>query len=308
MNFDTKSIAIGVAAGIAAALLSVGSVAQTALSLVLFFVAPLPVMVAGLGWGPAAGIAAVATAFLGVAGFASVLPAIVVAAAITIPAAAMAYFASLARPMETGGMDWYPLSGVLFRTAILVAAGFVLIGVIVGYDAEFIRLFADEVIRQLQAADPQAVITDANKESLRGLLGAVVPFLQPATWMLVLLANFYAALHVARLSGRLARPRDFWPRDLRLPRAAITILAAALALTFVGGTVGAVAAVPAGAFMAAFIVTGVAYFHASTAGRSWRMPALWAAYLSIILVGFPVIVFLFAGFFAAAKPDNENSG
>lgn len=305
MNFDTKSIAIGVAAGIAAALLSVGSVAQTALSLVLFFIAPLPIMVAGLGWGPGAGLAAVATAFLAVSGFAGLLPAAVIAVVITIPAAVMAYFAGLARSTETGGMDWYPLSGVLFRVTILVAAGFVLTGVIVGYDAEFIRLFADEVIRQLQAADPQAVITEENKESLRSLLGAAVPFLQPATWMLVVLANFYAALHIARLSGRLARPRDFWPRDLRLPRTAITILAVALALTFAGGSIGLVASVLAGAFMAAFVVCGLAYFHAATVGKSWRMPALWAVYLSIILAGFPIIIFLFAGFFASARPENE---
>ncbi len=55
MKFEPKSIAIGVAAGLAAALLSVGSVVQTSLSIILFFIAPLPIMVAGLGWGPGAG-------------------------------------------------------------------------------------------------------------------------------------------------------------------------------------------------------------------------------------------------------------
>lgn len=306
MNLDLKTLAIGVAAGIAAALLSFGSVVPSAFSLALFLIAPLPVMTASLGWGPGAGLAAIAAAFLAVAGFGGLMPAIIVTAIITLPAAAMAYFANLARTSNDGGKDWFPLSGILFRGAILVAAGFVLIGVLVGYSNELLQLVIDEALRQVHAADPQTVIPEATKEALRSFLGKAIPFAQPASSMFILVGNFYLALFLARKSEQAVRPRDFWPHALRLPQRALPILATAAALSFFGGTLGLIASVPAGALAAGFVMSGVAFWHAATLGKSWRTPALTATYLGMpLLLGPLVILFLLVGLFATAKPNAQ---
>ncbi len=66
MNRSLTPLMVGAAAGAAAALLSVGSVYQSALSYILFILSPLPLMLAGLGWGPVAGMTAAAACILAV--------------------------------------------------------------------------------------------------------------------------------------------------------------------------------------------------------------------------------------------------
>jgi hypothetical protein len=307
MKFDIKSIAIGVAAGLAAALLSVGSVVQTSLSFILFFIAPLPVMVAGLGWGPAAALSAVVTAFLAVSGFATILPGLVVTMTIAVPAAVMAYFASLAQAHEGGKLDWFPLSGVLFRGVLAIALGFVAAGIFIGFTPEFAKMFAEEMLKQFAAANPQMVFPDDAKARLAASLATLIPYIQPASWLLIMLLNFYLALHIARLSGQLKRPRDYWPGQLRLPKIALPVSAFALAVSFLGGAVGSMAAVVAGASFMAFSVVGLAVFHQFAAGKSWRTPGLWLTYIALAFLGFLIIPFLFAGLIATARQDSSSN-
>jgi hypothetical protein len=305
MKFEPKSIAIGAAAGLAAALLCASSGALSFVSLLLFFAAPLPVMLAGLGWGPASGLAAVIAAFAAIAGFGHVTLALVIAATVTVPAAGMAHFASLAQSSEEDGMDWYPLSGILLRGAALVAAGFAASGILIGYSADFIAVFVDELVKQMLAANPEVKIDAAGKAQFTAFLTAAMPYAQPATWLLAIIGNFYAALHIARLSGLLQRPRDFWPSDLRLPRMAAAALAGALALSLFSGGIGNLAAVAAGTLMMAFLAVGLALFHELTLGKTWRTPALSAAYLGIMLAAPLIIPFLIAGIVSALKPTSQ---
>jgi hypothetical protein len=307
MNIDIKSIAIGVAAGLAAALLSVGSVVQTSLSFVLFFIAPLAVMVAGLGWGPAAALAAVATVFLAVSGFAMIVPGLIVTLTIAVPAAVMAYFSSLAQSGDNGKLDWFPLSGVIFRGVLAIAAGFIVSGILVGFTPEFAKTFADELLKQFAAANPQMVLPDGAKAQLASNLATLIPYVQPASWLLITLLNFYLALHLSRVSGQLKRPRDYWPRALRLPRLALPISAAAFALSFLGGAFGAITAVLAGAFLMAFSVVGLAVFHQFAAGKPWRTPGLWLTYIALGFLGFLILPFLFTGLIATARQDSTSS-
>jgi Predicted membrane protein (DUF2232) len=303
MKFETKSIAIGVAAGLAAALLSVGSAVPGALSFLLFFAAPLPVMTAGLGWGPAAALAACVTAFAAISGFASLLPALVLALTITLPSALMAYFASLAQTDADGRLVWFPLSGVFFRGVLAVAVGFVAAGVLVGFTPEFAGIIADEILKQFTAADPKMVIPEATRARLALNLATLIPYVQPASWLLVLLLNFYAALHLSRLSGQLKRPRDYWPSELRLPKIALPVMAICLALSFIGGAPGSIAAVPAGALLMGFSVCGLAVFHKFTAAKTWRRPGLWLTYIALALMGFLIIPFLIAGVLTTARGE-----
>lgn len=307
MKFERKSIAIGVAAGLAAALLSVGSAVQTSLSFILFLIAPLPVMVAGLGWGPGAALGAVATAALAVSSFASPLAGLAITATITLPAAIMAHFASLAQSSDDGRLAWFPLSGVLFRAALAIAAAFVIAGVAGGYSSDFIKTFATELINQIAAGNPQAGITDEVKAQFASTFATLVPYVQPATWLLIILFNFYVALHISRASGQLRRPRDYWPSELRLPKIALPVMAVALALSFLGGAVGTIAAVFAGAFLMAFSVVGLAVFHKYAATKSWRVPGLSLTYIGLALVGFLIIPFLFAGLITTARQESSST-
>ena len=92
MNRSMTPLLIGAAAGVAAALLSVGSVVQTVLSFLLFMLSALPLMLAGLGWGPVAGGTAAVVCTLAIYAFAGEPQAIIIALTTVIPATLVAYY------------------------------------------------------------------------------------------------------------------------------------------------------------------------------------------------------------------------
>jgi Predicted membrane protein (DUF2232) len=307
MKYSAKSIAIGAAAGFVAALLSASASSPSLLSIVIMLVTPMPVLLAGLGWGPAAGIAAVAAAGITISVSGQPLLALIHALAITIPAAAMAHFASLGKPGPDGGMEWFPLSSILMRAIALLSAGFMAAGLITGYGPALANEVANAIAAQVQASDPSAVISAEQRTALASMFANVIPYAMPAYWLMVLTGNFYAAVHIARKSGLLHRARDFWPSALRLPKYALVALAVTLALSFLSGGLGDLAAVPAGALAAAFCAVGLALLHGATVGKPWRGPALGATYAAILLVTIPLIPLFFAGLFVTAKQEPEST-
>src|ERR1700688_415258 len=134
---------IGIGAGAAAALLFASVTSGAWLSIVLFYLAPLPIMIAGLGWSHWAALtAAFAGALaLGVA-FSPVFFFTFLAGA-ALPAWWLCYLAMLARPVSNGGgaptMEWYPPGRLVAWAAIL--AGLVVVVAIpnFGIDAESFR-------------------------------------------------------------------------------------------------------------------------------------------------------------------------
>src|SRR5215469_12882707 len=104
-------VLIGVGAGAAAALLFASVTSGVGLSVILFYLAPLPIMIAALGWSHWAGlVAAVAGAAMlggafGMCFFGTFLT------SMGVPAWWLGYLALLGRPIANGGathMEWYP--------------------------------------------------------------------------------------------------------------------------------------------------------------------------------------------------------
>src|SRR3974390_2929884 len=127
---------IGIGAGAAAAFLFVSPASGTPLALLLLLVAPLPILIAAMGWSHWAGLAAVGTAALGltivfgVGEFPSVSIPFVLG--IGAPAWWLGYLALLARvEPATGGVEWYPAGSLVFWSVIL--AGPVMLVVIPFY-------------------------------------------------------------------------------------------------------------------------------------------------------------------------------
>ena len=129
---------IGIGAGAAAALLFASVTSGAWLSIPLFYLAPLPIMIAGLGWSHwAASVAALAGALaLGVA-FGPVFFFSFLAGA-GLPAWWLSYLAMLARPAGNGAaaLEWYPPGRLVVWAAIL--GGLVVVAAIpnFGFDAE----------------------------------------------------------------------------------------------------------------------------------------------------------------------------
>jgi hypothetical protein len=287
---------VGIGAGAASALLFASVASGSLLSIFLFYVAPLPILIAALGWSHwAAAIATVGAAtslaaiFGGVFFFAFM-------AGPGIPAWWLGYLAMLARPTPGGALEWYP-SGRLVLWSAVLAAAVVCIGVLnFGTDAEAFRTnLRDALDRIIQIkADVPASAQKNTQATMIDFLAAAIP---PAGAILATFTNvlnLWLAGRIVKVSGRLQRP---WPdlAALAFPQWATAGLALAIALTFAGGIISVLASVVTAALLVAYGVLGFAVLHAVTRGARGRGLVLGAAYGGVLIFGWPILALCVLG-------------
>ncbi|WP_457584320.1 DUF2232 domain-containing protein [Ensifer canadensis] len=277
-----------------------GANTQSALAIVLYAASALPILIAGLGWGNAAAIAAIVTAGATAAALVSPYFALLILVVTLIPAGWLSHLANLARPAtELGGPDgalaWYPLSDILSHLAGLVTAGMIIVGFIVGYDSDVSDRMVDIVIQAVKAQEPLYNPDAAAIAQIKSIFTLALPLIQGAVWVVMLFSAYYIATRIVQMSGRSLRPREDIPSTLRMHRNAIFIFLGGLVLTFVGGALATIGALVCGTFGAGFLLAGFASFHFRTRGKSWRLPVLWIAYLSVLVFTIPAIFFLLTG-------------
>ncbi len=291
------AIGIAIAAGLASGLMALAGLRPTPFALPLLVAAPVAVYIASLGWGTLAGIisAVVASALSLWHGPQAM---VIVAGLLFAPAAFAGHLANLAQPDPNGpGLLWYPLSKVLLRLMAALGVGFVLAGIAMGYDAETVNAAFRELFREILAANPDG--TPLSEEVIAqsaATYAALLPAVIPGMWLLahVLVMHFSAV--VAARSGQLARPPEDIAMTAMLPAAAIALPVVGIAaMLFLPSPGYEIAAVATGLGFAGFCLTGLAEMHVSTRGRPGRRVLLAAAYVALILFGFPILVFALMG-------------
>lgn len=302
LKLTPQSALVGVSSGLASAVLAGSILTQSSLAILLFFISPLPVMLAGLSFGATAALVGALTCTILVSFIVSAPAALIVAAVSMAPSALAVFLIALARPAEeiggeAGHIVWFPLGDTLFFCAILIAAAFIGIGIYGGYDLAFATEFAGEFEKQFKSVNPEYAPGADFAGSLANFIFYAVPIVQPAMFTLVLTANLWLALQLVRSSGRLARPKDNWPMSLRMPKAALPAFAIALASSFVSGPIGLVALVFCGVLAACFTMAGFAVLHDRTRDKPWQTAVLILAYVSSFLFLPVLAVFVFLGLF-----------
>src|SRR5438270_10949178 len=95
-------ILIALAAGSAAALMFASIISGALISLVLFYLAPLPLMVAALGWGPLSATLGGISAAIGLGAIFGLPYCIAFALTVALPAWWLGHLALLGRPVTSG--------------------------------------------------------------------------------------------------------------------------------------------------------------------------------------------------------------
>src|SRR3954471_10722394 len=108
----TRTLLIGLCAGITSALLSLSHLTGSLLAIPLVFAAPLPIMIVTLGWSHWAGLIASAAGAVIVISISPTL-AIDFGADVALPAWGIGYLALLGRRTERGHGEWYPIGNIL---------------------------------------------------------------------------------------------------------------------------------------------------------------------------------------------------
>lgn len=298
---------VGLVAGLVAALFFGAVITGSAVSIGLVFLIPLPLFIAGLGWGVVSALlgAAVGTiALVLMAGFKVGLAfALQMGAAPVI----LSHLALISRPAPPGpngeeaGVEWYPEGRlVLWTTAIITG----MIGIIVlvgGIDKAVLQSWGTEAVGQLTKLQKQVAGEGGNAEALENFKTAfegLVPHILSITslvWTVMTLAVFGLA---TRLLGAVKRNIRTWAPFCRLefPRGASLALAAGVAASFLPGQLGLIGEAGMVAMVTAFCLLGLASIHGILEHSTARTPLLFFVYTVIFFFPLALPVVLALGF------------
>lgn len=292
----TSILLIGVGAGLVTALLY-GSIALgTGLSVLLFYLAPLPIYIAAFGWGTVSAAAAAATAIVA-AGI--VLPglqaAAIMAVTVALPPVWFSHLALLSRPTANVGdhvdtsdgtpREWYPLGPLVVWTASVAIALVALAILILAPDAETFRGTLSALIREfLEAPATKEAMAEIEPEAVDRFVNFMVWLLPAASaviYMLTSLFNMWLAARAVSLSGRLVRPEPAYSR-FELPPLLAGALVVAIAGSFLPGAFGIVAGAAVACFITVYALLGLATLHVVTRPLPMRMFLLMTTYFAIL--------------------------
>jgi hypothetical protein len=285
-----SSLAIATGAGLASALLFASLIGGGPLALPLFVTSPLPLAIAALGWGGPVGWVATASAALGVGFGLGWHAALALLLCVGLPIPLTVRLIGLARTTEDGRLEWYPLGRALAALAGFVALGTIVGGWAIGFDVQ-------ETARET-AATAQAMMgpgaDPARVEAFVGLTVALMPLVFPATWMLVSVFDLWLGAKIVAHSGRLSRP----PEDLAMieaPRQLGPLFLAAIAGTFLGGSLGSISAVVAGVLFALNFLIGLGVLTVAVRGTTMKFVLMAMAWGLILLFSVPALAVALAG-------------
>jgi hypothetical protein len=279
-----QSAVIGLGAGLAAALLFGSMVSGSLAAVLLFYLAPLPILVAALGWSHGAALIAAASATAIVAIFSGVF--LAAPAVVSFGAWWLGYLTLLAQPTSersAADLEWYPVGRLVLWAAAIGTLLVVVAASNFGTDQDSLRAGLHRSYGRL--------VNDQKTMDL--LVYAALPAAAACSTFANLL-NLWLAACIVKASGRLKRP---WP-DLTaftLPPATPGLLAAAIGASFLPDLFGILSSAYAASLMMAFAILGFAVLHSVTPGMNGRAVVLASAYATAVVLGWPLLLIAIAG-------------
>jgi hypothetical protein len=288
-------ILIAIAAGAASALMFASIISGALVSLLLFYLAPLPLMVAALGWGPLAATIGGIAAATGLGAMFGLPYCIAFVVMVGLPAWWLGHLALLGRPMAAGegaapatpALEWYPVGRIVLWIAgfaVLTTMGMLLT---LGTDAATITSMMQRgLLRILSLSDT------ASAEEIEQWVAAMVKIAPAAAAifaMTTLTINLWLAAKITATSGRLQRP---WP-DLKtaaLPPMTLAAMSAAIAFCFIGGLVALAAQTLVATLTMAYALVGFAVLHTVTLALKNRTIWLSCTYTIAVVFSWPLLV------------------
>jgi hypothetical protein len=312
-----QTLATVLVAGVTAALLFVVTAKLTLFAMLLAFFAPLPIMIAALGWGHGSGLAAalvgsglIATAVLAEDGLDSAARvSFVFAGLIGLPSWFLCRLAVLSRistPHQPG--VWYPVSRLVVWIAGLAIA--ITCAGILSISTSFMSYesVVDNVAHAFEPVlekmvDATVRLPDGlTVEAMARALVEAMPIGSAASTTLLLAANLWLAARVVQASHRLPRPFPPIADEMHLPLALAAALLVAVAMAFTDGFARLFAEIAAAVLAVVFAFSGLAMVHRVTRRIDGRAAILFGAYALIALFTWPILFFTLVGLFDCLMP------
>jgi hypothetical protein len=293
------TVLIALAGGCASALMFASIISGALVSLLLLYLAPLPLMVVGLGWGPLAATVAAAAASFALAAIFGIPYGIGHVISVALPAWWLGHLALLGRPVAAGAasgngsaapdLEWYPVGRILVWIAGFASLTTFAALLTLGTDAPAILATMKQGL--LRILEIRGTAAD---ENVLDALVTIMPACAVIGIVITLTINLWLAGKITAMSGRLRRP---WP-DLKtaaLPKAALAGLCVAAACSLAGGLLAILALIVTAALMMAYAFAGFAVLHTLTLALKSRALWLGSTYLAVVLFVWPVIAIVVLG-------------
>jgi hypothetical protein len=319
---------VTIGSGLCAAVLFTLLRQGTPQALALAHLAPLPIMISAMGFGPLIGFGSAAVATLSVALLAVIHEGVVSSAALIIglamaamfivfqalPAWWLGFLACLGRLDETSrwrvqpgdkkmsSLSFYPIGRILVHAAgIAIGLTSIITGISAlhygsfGAAVEHLTAKVLPVVGKLVESRPE-LFTDFDVHAITSLVVKTTPAVMAVWCLLTFIANLWLAGRVVQTSNRLRRP---WPniaQELSLPRPLVLALAAAFGLCFVKDWPSTIGLVATATLLLIYALQGMAVVHSLSRGSRWRAFILFAIYATLVLfIPWPLAIFALLG-------------
>lgn len=303
---------IALVAGAASAVMFASIASGAVLSLLLFYLAPLPLMVVGLSWGPLVALIGAVAACIGIGVFFSFSYIAAFGLTVGMPAWWLARQALLGRPasqtsaelpadvakaqaeaQSPGAIEWYPVGRLVLWAAVFAVLTTASALFTLGSDEASITATLKQGLTRIMGIRADSPVSPETDRVLDALVG-VAPAAGAAIALLTLTINLWLAGKIAATSGRLQRP---WPvlRMFDLPPMTLAALSLAIALAFMGGLLGIIAQIVTAALMGAYALVGFATLHVVTMALKGRMLWLSSVYAGVLVFGWPIVLMIALG-------------
>ncbi len=285
---------MGISAGALSVLIFLISASGSVLTAPLIYASPLPLVVAGLGWGWTSSLTGAVLAI----GLAGLMTGALGAAVYALSAAVGPVWLSRQALMGNGSGGDAP-SGQLLVWATALAA------LLFGLCAIWFSQYEGGLQGQLEIAvtavplDLEGIIgrfeasgVEISREQFISVFSAMIPAAMALIWVMALLANLLVGQTIVERLGRAQRGR-FEIAKLELPKGLGLILLVLAAAAFFSGNVGFIASTLAAVFILPFFLTGLITVHVMTnvwANRDAEKAAGFRGLRKGLLVGFYIML------------------
>jgi hypothetical protein len=270
----------------------------------LFYLAPLPLMVAAIGWGPLSATVGGIAAAIGLGAIFGLPYCIAFAVTVAVPAWWLGHLALLGRPVAgdvsstdgaapvTPDLEWYPVGRILLWIGAFAALTTMAALLTLGTDADAITGALRRFL--LRMLDLRDAAPSAETERWIDALVNIAPSAAALVAMATLTLNLFLAAKITATSGRLHRP---WPslKSAALPPMTLAALCVAIALCFTGGLLAILAQIVTATLIMAYALVGFAVLHTLTLALKSRAVWLGCTYVVVAVFGWPVLAIVALG-------------